>query len=1041
MTLPPLAPGDFPAFFQEMQTWTGKGWEEADAKPYPPFPWQARLVEELAAEARWPDLLDLPTGSGKTVALDIAVFHLALQAEAGSARWAAMRICFVVDRRLVVDEAYTRAQRLEAALLDAAGGETAPPIVRAVAARLQTLAGDGQPPLVARRLRGGAPREDDWARTPCQPTVLCSTVDQVGSRLLFRGYGVSDSMKPLQAGLLGSDALILMDEAHLSQPFRQTVQAIARHASLRGPDTSPVQVALLTATPGDEPKGEWRFQLGREDREREVLARRLRAAKPAKLVTVAKDDDRVAEIVKHTHALLASIEVDEQSGPVVGVIVNRVARARAVHTALVEALGPEAVTLVIGRARAVDREGLAGLLGPIKTGVQPRRTELKVVVATQTLEAGVDLDLDALVTDAASLDALRQRFGRVNRDGRKIEARGVIVAAKSDRKLKPPDPVYGEAVAHTLEALFPLGEETVDFGVDALDARLDEAGLTEAKLAPLLSDKADAPVLMPAYVDLWTHTSPRPAVDPEPALFLHGPNREPASVQLVWRADLDLELGDEALRTLLALAPPRATEAIELPVWTVRSWLADKPADLADVPQAAGALEGGERRVFIWRGVDDERSGIRPSGDIRPGDMVIVPSDLGGCDEYGWNPAQDIWTDDVCEPAAAPYWRKRYFARVTPGLIDQAFIKRAKAKAGLEWSKQARQAALDQAESVKEALATHLASLSDVRGSSYLVAALLALNLPPSMKASLNALKRNGRRPSFSLIKNKDADPVGVVFVADRGLRFSGRHKELNELAERVRHDPRFLFPRALKDVLTSVSTEDDEAASFHGRVQALLRHTHQVVKMVGYFGRCSGLHDDLVYDLCLSGWLHDAGKTDRRFQRVLQGPGFQDETAEALAKSAEGRSPPGAWDRAGLPPHWRHEALSVRLALANTRLQEAYDRALVLWLVGVHHGRGRPFFPHEDRQDEVRRELAAVEGLSPGGLEPGAGPQSLRFVIEGEAFGPTERDSRDLRGLDWMTMFRDLKARYGPWGLARLEAVLRLADHRASEAGQDEAP
>lgn len=144
----------------------------------------------------------------------------------------------------------------------------------------------------------------------------------------------------------------------------------------------------------------------------------------------------------------------------------------------------------------------------------------------------------------------------------------------------------------------------------------------------------------------------------------------------------------------------------------------------------------------------------------------------------------------------------------------------------------------------------------------------------------------------------------------------------------------------------------------------------------------------------------------------------------------------------AKLPPRWRHEALSVRLALANPRLHEAHDRGLVLWLVGTHHGHGRPFFPHADPLDETGHKLAVVAGLAEAAvLPPGEGPQSLGFVIpEGAAFDarPGRDEGDDLRGLDWATLFRDLKRRYGPWGLARLEATLRLADHRASEAARD---
>jgi CRISPR-associated endonuclease/helicase Cas3 len=298
MSVNGLAPADFAAFFKAL-------WG------FDPFPWQERLLLRIATGkdtnedydwGLWPAVLDLPTGSGKTAALDIAVFHLALEAAKGVDRRAPVRIVFVVDRRLIVDDSYKRAKQIaqalswsllndeEATKLEARNRNLsqairrarAEPAVNRVAIRLRELAGPGRSPLIARALRGGAPLEDDWARTPVQPTILCSTVDQVGSRLLFRGYGVSDRMKPIHAGLLGSDCLILLDEAHLSEPFRQTLKFIE---ILRAPDSAPFGFAVLTATPTG--KREPLFELSTADREHPVLSRRLEAKKIARLVEIS----------------------------------------------------------------------------------------------------------------------------------------------------------------------------------------------------------------------------------------------------------------------------------------------------------------------------------------------------------------------------------------------------------------------------------------------------------------------------------------------------------------------------------------------------------------------------------------------------------------------------------------------------------------------------------------------------------------------------------------------------------------------------------
>ena len=964
MSLPLLGAEHFPAFFEALHG-------------YPPFPWQARLVAELAARNRWPDLLDLPTGSGKTAAIDAAVFHLALQADRGAARAAPMRIAFVVDRRLVVDEAAIRATRIAEQL-----ATSAHPIVRAVKDRLSALSGAA--PLVVRRLRGGVPREDDWAATPCQPTVLCSTVDQVGSRLLFRGYGVSDSMAPVQAGLLGSDALILLDEAHLSQPFRQTIRAVASLRSLRGADDAPFHAALLSATPGEAPDAAaWRFGLDDADRATPTLATRLRASKPGTMQDVPDEDDARSKAL--AEAALTLIGRRPFAGMVVGVVANRIARARAAHRLL--SAEHESV-LVIGRSRPVDRDRIAAGLARIRTGAD-RPVAPLLVVGTQALEAGADLDFDALVTEAASLDALRQRFGRVDRAGRGVGVGGVVLDDRK-RRGRQPDPIYGGAIGATMQHLFPTGGETVDFGIEAMDRCLT------GDLGPMLAPRADAPVLMPAYVALWSRTAPKPMPDPDPALFLHGPDREPASVQLVWRDELDdAVLGRDgcdaaALRAWFAAVPPRAGETIELPLWAARAWLETDAPDLADVEQATGKLSQEDRaprlvrRAFRWRGGDDRRSEVVEPGDVRAGDVLVVPASYGGCDEYGWNPGSTEPVADVFDAASGPWAGRRFAVRVTPALASGA------------------------TPSVLE----EIGSLSAAQAAGRLA------DIAPSLGTMLDRFGTAKGRPDRPvMLRTRQGVAVALVLVAPRGLA---------DVATSAN-----VAPKRLADVATSAnvaSTDDDDAGAFPGEAQTLAAHTAAVEEKVCAFALRSGLAPARVADLVLAARLHDRGKLDRRFQRLLADGDPFGAASDALAKSARGHAPRGAWQRIGLPPGWRHEALSVRLALSDDGWHGAHDRALVLWLVGSHHGHGRPLFPHEDPADAADRWVGDTL------LPAGHGPQAPDFRLEGERCRPTEADPHDLDGLDWSSLFVLLRERYGPWGLARMEAVLRLADHRASE-------
>jgi CRISPR-associated endonuclease/helicase Cas3 len=978
-----LAAGDFAAFF-------------AAVHGTPPFPWQQRLLHHLAEHGVWPEVLDLPTGSGKTAALDIAVFHLALEASRGPERRAPIRIAFVVDRRLIVDDAFSRAMRLQSAL-----GQPEAAIVEQAALALRTVAGDDQPPLLVRRLRGGAPREDDWARTPVQPTILCSTVDQVGSRLLFRGYGISDRMKPIHAGLLGSDCLILLDEAHLAEPFRQTLAAVGRR---RQGDRAPWGTAVLTATPGK--RTNIPFELQDDDRRHPILSARLAASKPATLIEIAgkqgvpADDRRIETIAEQTKEALRVLR-ETIPIPAMGVVVNRVGRARAVFERLKDELTDATVILIIGPARSIDRERQAiEQLRLIRTGAERTMPKPLIVVATQTIEAGVDIDLDGLVTEIAPLDALRQRFGRLNRAGRAFAPVATIVAHRDDIGVKADDPVYGDRIAKTWNALLNATSgslnDCVDFGIDPFPRELIDAA------DDIVSQKPDAPIVLPAYADLWSQTSPIPNADPEVALFLHGPDRKPASLQVVWRADIrEADLADRNyILEILRLVPPRSAEALEIPLWTARGWLRNQSASLATLSDASerepddlGTSRG--KRVFRYAGADNERSGAVASSDLRDGDLIVVPAAYGGCDEWGWNPNSPSPVMDVAELAAEPYSARRFAVRLTPEILDQE-LRRDAVGDGVDF--------VDAESTLGARLYSKLAEHENERALALLEQLLDIDRLPSTVRGWLDSLKRHrGRLERYFVYGHDDEDrPEGVIFIAPFGVRKLSPGDDLDDL-------------RAAPP-----STESDDIGSASGYEQTLAEHSDWVREAATAFAGRAGLSAAIAADIGLAAYLHDAGKADPRFQVYLAGGNaWEWERARVLAKSGRQSLPGGAWEKAALPDYWRHEALSVRLALNLPEFAGAHDPALVLWLVGVHHGLGRPLFPHQDPLDLEARQFPDVPGLTRP-LKPGFGPQSLAF---------------DFAGRDWPQIFEDLKHRYGIWGLARLEAFVRLADHRASES------
>lgn len=974
---------DFPAFFSGLHA-------------YQPFPWQERLAKRVA-EQGWPGVLDLPTSAGKTAAMDIALFHLALEVDKPpSKRQAPRRIFFIVDRRLVVDEAYDRACRIRDRLNAALEGGRG--IVTEVARLLVLLsAEDGAEPLEVTRLRGGLPRERAFIRNPLQPAIIVTTVDQVGSRLLFRGYGVSEFMRPIHAGLIGVDSLLILDEAHLSRPFVETLQWVSRYQSEAWAEHvvgKPATVVQMTATP---PPGEAEvFSLSDADWEHPILGSRLTRTKKAELLKLSGDRDNpeitrrilIESLVNQARSLMAAA-LEVSSVPVVGIVVNRVATAREVFERLRAEVGSDAV-LLTGRIRPFERDELAKEYLPrMRAGrtadANPRPL---YVVATQTVEVGADLDFEALVTEAAALDALRQRFGRLNRLGLREQSPAMIVYTDLGRAGEP-DPVYGDAVAETWKWMLSTvaktrdkkrkeSRKTMDFSIQAMRAALPKG----EDLIRLLTPSAAAPVLMPAHVDLLAQTSPPPMVEPEIALYLHGKETQPEDVQVVWRADLHEPLrpeGEEGAVATVAALPPVHLEALSIPVWTVRAWLQGNwPEEIADVEgrseQEEDRRQGRETRFAVcWRG--SERSRLVSPEEVRPGDTLVVPVSYGGNDRFGWHPTDQSRVADIADHAAWLQHGKHVF-RIHRNLVPQWF----------------------ESDTTPDSVSTVVTMVSDVLARytegedlsdpcDELIEHLLqAPGLKASIRDMLMVLKENRREIVYPTADN----PQGIVLRSRQYIE-----KEF---------------------------TDEDDAASLTREVQ-LENHCKGVGELAWTFATQMGLPDGWVKDLFLAGKLHDLGKADPRFQTWLWGGDRLSarKSGKLLAKSAaldpSDRSALRiAREKAGYPAGARHECYSVAIASRHNRLlDEAHDRDLVLYLVGTHHGRGRPLMP-------------AIED---------DGIESLKFEFDGLhlEFNGTHQLERLDSG--WSDRFWQLIRRYGYWGLAYLETIVRLADHRRSELGQ----
>ncbi|MEO7733624.1 MAG: type I-U CRISPR-associated helicase/endonuclease Cas3 [Kofleriaceae bacterium] len=546
------------------------------------FPWQLDLLDRML-DGQIPSALDIPTGLGKT-----AVIAIWLAARSVGAK-VPRRLVYVVDRRAVVDQASEVADDLRK-------------LVERDTEMKAALELEPTASLPISTLRGQFLDNRAWLEDPSSLAIVVGTVDMVGSRLLFAGYGVSKRMRPYHAGLLGADSLIVLDEAHLVPPFEHMLRTVSRapdHGLGAGEATAAEQIPqlhLLTLSATGRSDG-GALTLGKADRAHPIVAQRLQAPKEVSIRDGVAAADLAPRLIEEASTLTAA-----GTKPVRCVVFcNRRADAEIIAAGLTRLVGAENVELLVGARRVYERSRVAdwlrghGYLSKPKIVLQ----QTAFVVATSAGEVGVDLDADHMISDLVAWERMVQRLGRVNRRG-EGDARVIVVPVNDDE-----DETTVARLAAAREALHALSRTSHDL-LDASPGSIVELksrAASDVELSGLISRASTPEPLRPAltrpHIEAWSMTSiededhpGRPKVEP----WLRGwePKQTPQTT-VVWREILPLSiagrlLGKADLKEFLTTAGPELAEKLETETWSVLAWLERRVAVLV-VPSGETASE------------------------------------------------------------------------------------------------------------------------------------------------------------------------------------------------------------------------------------------------------------------------------------------------------------------------------------------------------------------------------------------------------------------------------------------------------------------
>lgn len=466
----------------------------------PPFPWQTSLFERFIA-GNVPTSCDIPTGLGKTKV--ILIWWLARQYSLiATTAHITMRLVYLVNRRTIVDQATIEAEKIAKQYPDE---------------------------LCVSTIRGQRADNENWKNNPDKPAIIVGTPDMIGSKLLFGGYGDGKYLRPIHAGIIGNDALYIVDEAHLSEPLCHTLQTVKRFQNSAQPGFGivPIRIIELTATP--TVISDSVFTLTQNDYDNQIVYERLHSVKMAKFHQVQSGEKPTCD------AICKEADTHAKAKAKVLIYVYSPDFARRIRDTLVKKHGDKRVALLTGTLRGWERDQLVSENKVILSFMNGDHVDDTIyLISTSAGEVGWDIDADHLICDLTTLDSMIQRLGRVNRKGLHQNSTVCIVYSASSTKNSSPFRDSCDATRDLITEAWDKKSLSPDF------LKTWVKGLSPADYAAAKSPLA-TPIQLHSYIiDAWTLTSVQTALPIKQPLadFIHGKNDTEPEAYLAWRSEL-----------------------------------------------------------------------------------------------------------------------------------------------------------------------------------------------------------------------------------------------------------------------------------------------------------------------------------------------------------------------------------------------------------------------------------------------------------------------------------------------------------------------